>query len=58
MHKFLKLWTIKELTLDSLESFYYDYNKWIEDTISHLGCKISDLNKESHNEHKIYLKQG
>ncbi|MBL3847008.1 UvrD-helicase domain-containing protein [Bacillus paranthracis] len=56
MHKFLKLWTIKELTLDSLESFYYDYNKWIEDTISHLGCKISDLNKESHNEHKIYLK--
>ena len=21
-----------------------------------MGCKISDLNKESHNEHKIYLK--
>ncbi|MBD8005211.1 UvrD-helicase domain-containing protein [Bacillus norwichensis] len=56
MHKFLKLWTIKELTLDSLESFYYEYNKWIEDTISHLKCKLLDLNKESYQTHATYLK--
>ncbi|MED0755540.1 ATP-dependent helicase [Bacillus amyloliquefaciens] len=51
MYKFLKLWTITELSLDSLESFYYDYKKWIEDTIDHLACKISDLNKEKYEAH-------
>ncbi|MDY0395589.1 hypothetical protein RWE15_15605 [Virgibacillus halophilus] len=56
MHNFLKLWTFMELTLDSLESFYYDYMKWIEDTIDHLECKISDLNKESYDIHAKYLK--
>ncbi|MDM5351946.1 AAA family ATPase [Lysinibacillus sphaericus] len=56
MYNFLKLWTIKELTLDSLESFYYDYCKWIEDTNYHIGCKISDLNKESYEIHATYLK--
>ncbi|AEB65678.1 hypothetical protein [Bacillus amyloliquefaciens] len=56
MYKFLKLWTITELSLDSLESFYYDYKKWIEDTIDHLACKISDLNKEKYEAHATYLK--
>ncbi|AZV49445.1 ATP-dependent helicase [Bacillus halotolerans] len=56
MYKFLKLWSITELSLDSLESFYYDYKKWIEDTIAHLECKISDLNKERYDTHATYLK--
>ncbi|MGD6943539.1 UvrD-helicase domain-containing protein [Cytobacillus gottheilii] len=56
MYKFLKLWTIKELSLDSLETFYYDYIKWISDTIKHLGCKISDLNKVSYETYADYLK--
>ncbi|MFE0506908.1 UvrD-helicase domain-containing protein [Peribacillus butanolivorans] len=56
MHNFFKLWTYTELTLDSLETFYYDYNKWIEDTVSHLGCKPSDLKKDSHSTNATYLK--
>ncbi|WP_019153601.1 UvrD-helicase domain-containing protein [Robertmurraya massiliosenegalensis] len=56
LYKFLKLWTIKELSLDTLETFYYNYIQWIRDTTNHLGCKISDLNKESYDTYATYLK--
>ncbi|QFF99916.1 ATP-dependent helicase [Psychrobacillus glaciei] len=55
MHKFLKLWTSTDLSLNSLESFYYEYNECVADTVNHIGCKISELNRDSYDTHSTFL---
>jgi DNA helicase-2/ATP-dependent DNA helicase PcrA len=55
MYNFLKLWCGADFSLDSFESFYYEYRKWIDDTIQHLGFKLSSINKELHDQNKVYL---
>lgn len=55
MYKFLELWTKVNLTLESLESFYYEYTLWIDETVNKMGCKASYINKSILKENKEYL---
>lgn len=57
MHKFLELWTKVDLTLESMESFYYEYIKWIDETVVKIGCKASDINSGILKENKEYLSE-
>ncbi|SFK67544.1 DNA helicase-2 / ATP-dependent DNA helicase PcrA [Marinilactibacillus piezotolerans] len=55
MHTFLELWTKVDLTLESIESFYYEYVMWIDETIEEIGCKASDINSGILKEKSEYL---
>jgi DNA helicase-2/ATP-dependent DNA helicase PcrA len=57
MYRFFKLWCSTDISLNSFESFYYEYVKWINDTTHYLGFKLSDINKDLHEQYKKYLKE-
>lgn len=56
MYSFFKLWSSIDISLNSFESFYYEYSKWINETTRHLGFKLSDINSPLHTQHEPYLK--
>lgn len=56
MYSFFELWSATDLSLNSFETFYYDYLQWINETIMHLGFKLSAINKELYSQHEEYLK--
>ena len=55
MYRFFHLWCNADISLDSFESFYYDYAQWIQETVEHLGFKLSKINRDRHIEHQSYL---
>jgi len=55
MYSFFKLWCNVEFSLGSFEEFYFDYLKWINETVAHLGFKLSEINAALHAESKEYL---
>jgi DNA helicase-2/ATP-dependent DNA helicase PcrA len=57
MYKFFSLLCNVDISLDSFESFYYDYSKWIRVTSEHLGFKPSKFNKGRHTEYQSYLEE-
>lgn len=57
MHRFFKLWCSTDITLSTFESFYYDYTIWIQETIDHLGFKLSEINKARHIQNQPYLEK-
>ncbi len=56
MYRFFKMWSSMEVSLDDFESFYYEYVEWINETISYLGFKLTEINSALHKEHQGYLK--
>ncbi len=56
MYSFFKLWSSIDISLGTFESFYYEYSKWIYETIKYLGFKLSDINSPLHTQHEPYLK--
>lgn len=55
MHKFFELWTKTELSLNSFESFYYEYMEQIIEVWDYIGCKSSDISVNDYKRHKQYL---
>jgi len=56
MYSFFKLWSSMDISLNSFEKFYFDYMKWINDTIGYLGFKLTSINSQLHTQHEQYLK--
>lgn len=56
MYSFLKLWSSMDISLSLFEKFYFDYIKWINETIEHLGFKLTHINSQLHSLHVQYLK--
>ncbi len=56
MYSFFRLWCSTDITLNSFESFYYEYMKWINGTTQYLNFKLSAINRELHEQHEQYLK--
>lgn len=56
MYSFFKIWSLMDISLNSFEKFYYDYMKWINDTIQYLGFKLTSINSQLHTQHEQYLK--
>lgn len=56
MYPFFKLWSSIDISLNSFESFYYEYLRWINETTLHLGFKLSATNTLLHTQHEEYLK--
>lgn len=46
MYNFLKLWSTVDISLNIFEAFYYDYLRWINETNTQLGFKLSNLNSQ------------
>lgn len=44
MYNFFKLWSKVDISLSIFEAFYYDYLRWINETNTQLGFKLSNLN--------------
>ncbi|MFF2016078.1 UvrD-helicase domain-containing protein [Paenibacillus sp. NPDC058177] len=55
MYRFFKMWSSTEVSLNDFESFYYEYVEWINETISYLGFKLSEINSALHKKHQEYL---
>ncbi|MEK4367240.1 UvrD-helicase domain-containing protein [Paenibacillus sp. FSL R5-0473] len=55
MYQFFNLWCKVDISLDYFESFYYEYVEFISNINQHLGFKISNINKELHEEYQNYL---
>ncbi|MGB3367263.1 MAG: hypothetical protein WBA54_07235 [Acidaminobacteraceae bacterium] len=57
MYKFFSLYYgVKvEISLTTLEAFYYEYCDWIKDTNTGLEFKLSDITPELHTIHQEYL---
>lgn len=55
MYNFLKLWTFNDISLKSFESFYYEYNYWIQETNNQMGFKMSDITAALHSSNIEYL---
>lgn len=56
MYKFFNIWSDTEISLSSLEEFYYQYSLELTKITEKVGMKISDLNADRFNTHKNYLK--
>ena len=56
MYSFFKMWSSTGISLNSFESFYYEYLNWINDTVKQLGFKLSEITSTSHSEYIEYLK--
>lgn len=56
MYKFFDIWSGTELSLTSLEEFYYQYSLELTKITEKVGMKISDLNADRFNTHNNYLK--
>jgi DNA helicase-2/ATP-dependent DNA helicase PcrA len=56
MYSFFKLWSSINISLNSFETFYYEYSNWINETTKHLGFKLSAINSQLHTQHEQYLK--
>lgn len=56
MYSFFKLWSSINISLNSFETFYYEYLKWINETTKYLGFKLSAINSQLHAQHEQYLK--
>lgn len=56
MYKFFNIWSDTEISLSSLEEFYYQYSLELTKITEKVGMKISDLNADRFNTHNNYLK--
>lgn len=56
MYKFFNIWSDTEISLSSLEEFYYQYSLELTKITEKVGMKINDLNADRFNTHKNYLK--
>ncbi len=45
MYSFFKLWSTTSLTLDDLESFYFEYKFWIDEVKDYLGVNPNKIDK-------------
>jgi DNA helicase-2/ATP-dependent DNA helicase PcrA len=54
MYPFFELWSTTDISLNSFETFYYEYSKWIYETIDFLGFKLSDINSPLRTQHDQY----
>lgn len=55
MHRFFQLWCTTDVSLDSFESFYYEYVQWVSDTTQHIGFPPSEINSQLHGQHQKFL---
>lgn len=55
MYNFFELWTKTDLSLNSFESFYYEYIERILEVWNYIGCKPSDISVNDYKRHKQYL---
>lgn len=55
MYNFFDIWSDTELSLSTLEEFYYQYSVELNKIIEAVGMKINDLKKEEFITHEDYL---
>lgn len=55
MYKFFDIWSGTELSLTSLEEFYYQYSLELTKITEEVGMKINDLKKDGFITHEDYL---
>lgn len=55
MYNFFDIWSDTELSLSTLEEFYYQYSVELNKIIEAVGMKINDLKKEGFITHEDYL---
>ena len=56
MYNFFDIWSDTELSLTSLEEFYYQYSFELTKITEKVGMKINNLKKDSFTAHEDYLK--
>ncbi len=55
MKEFFKLWTNVDFSLQEIETFYYEYLRYVEEIDSQLDISISKLTKYIYDKNKEYL---